>query len=294
MSSSACAASYEKPIYYLQFSVARADVEVRLNDIPVLRHTAAGFTESEKPVPESVVNGENILVVRVRPLKGESDLFAGQKSVDVRLVVRERNSPLDQYETLLHVNLDVVEEQSEVLKNSEKDAGSNLPELLTFDEQQIAARRSVNINSPYPEWEWENGMIIENNEENYQTLLDEYKKIYQVLKSENIDQIKKLYTSAALEYATAYHYKDVAEGYRIMNVGSLVGDSEWLLGDINKFLERGFVLRLEVYGNGKLAHLVDRHGVDGGIVYLNKNVKMTSFQKFGFYKNIENKWVLIR
>lgn len=290
----ACAAFCDKPIYYLQFSIARADVEVRLNDIPVLRHDAPGLTESEKPVPESIVNGENILVVMMSPLEEEADLFIDQKSTDVRLVVREKNAPLDQYETLLHINIEVSEDQTKVLSDSQKDKGKAPPELVNFDRKSVVARRKVEVDSPFAQWEWQSGKSIDNSQESYESLLNEYKKIYQTLKSENMDKIKKLYSSAAQEYAAAYHYGDINKGFEIMNIGSLVGDPEWELGDINQFLESGFSLELEVYADGKLAHLVDEYGLDSGIVYLNKEVEMVSFQKFGFYKNSEGEWVLIR
>lgn len=259
-----------------------------------MHHNAKGLTDSEKPVPESIIDGENILSVKVVPLNGEESLFVDMKSVDVKLVVREKDAPLNQYQTLVHIKMSSFDQKDQLFKGSDSDSGIGPVQLIDYSDKQIIAARKVNIDSPFPRWAWQDGAMIENNDENLISLVDEYKKIYVALKNENTTEIRELYKEAAREYAAAYHYKDVAQGHRIMNTGSLVGNQEWVLGDVQKLLDKGVKFDLDVSADGKLARLIDDRGIEGFLVYLNRKERMVAYQKFWFYKNKENEWVMIR
>lgn len=294
MSSACVAATYDEPMYYLKFSIARAAVDVRLNDIPVLHHDAAGLTSSEKPVPESIIDGENLIVINMAPLKDDDNLFVDGKFADVELIVREKNAPLTEYETLIHIKMDAVTEKDNILAGSDKNQGKGPALLSKFEDDEIVAQRSADIESPFPRWAWQDGVDIEQNKKTFDELFEQYRNVYSTLKSEDMEKIKLLYSEAAKEFSAAYHYDDVSHGHRIMSTGSLVGDNDWTLGNIQNLVDKGIPLNLDVYANGKLARIVDNKGDEIVIMYLNRSARMISLQKFGFYKNEDNEWIMIR
>jgi hypothetical protein len=167
-------------------------------------------------------------------------------------------------------------------------------EIKRHDETEVVVRRSVEIDSPFPRWAWQDGRKIEDNEENLQSLLEKYKHIYDALSSEDLEETKKIYAIAAQEYATAYHHDDPEAGHHIMNTGGKFGNSEWKLGDIYTLVKKDMQFQLDIYGNGRLARLLNHRGEEAIIVYLNKEARMTSRQKFGFYKNKDGEWVMVR
>jgi hypothetical protein len=285
--------SMDNPIYHLKFSVRSAGVEVYLNDILVFSEDKPGVIESEKPVPESVVDGRNTLRVRVTPPDGKTH-FGSEAAVSVSLLVREKGAPTDKYEAISDLLIAPGRERNEVLSSSHGLPRNSDPELVRLTEGELIAQRHVAIKSPYPRWQWQDGVIIENDEESYSSLVNEYAKIYEALKSEDMKRIKSLYGEAAKEYAAAYHYTDADHGHRIMETGSYAGKREWILGDIQHNFDKNVSFHLDVYANGKLARLVDERGEETFIVYFNTDLKVLSFQKFGFYKNKGGSWIMIR
>lgn len=284
----------DKPIFYLKFTHANTDMEVRLNDIPVLELDSSGTTSSEKPVPETIVDGENDLVVTLSPLEDEEGLSGNNSSAEASLIVREKDAALSQYETLIHLHIDAAEDESDVLAKCNEENGESPPVLVEYNNQVLAAKRSTTINPPYPRWEWQDGVSIEDTQENYNELLEQYKKIHTALSNGDMDVIKDLYSAAANEFASAYHYDDVEEGHRIINTGEFADDSDWELGSIEASIDGGLADRLDIYANGKLARIVDADGDELLIAYRRTDGELFSFQKFGFYKSKQGEWIMIR
>lgn len=157
--------------------------------------------------------------------------------------------------------------------------------IIVNNEKQTIAERRTNISSPFPRWAWQDGQIIENTSENFNSLFAVYKKVWDTLSSGKMDEIRKLYDPAAQEFASAYHYQDKKHGHRIMNTGGLVNDSDWGLADINKLINKR-KYEIDIYANGRMAQIIELTASKRSpIVYYNKNVKMLNIQKFGFYKN---------
>ena len=136
------------------------------------------------------------------------------------------------------------------------------------------------------------GEIIQNTPENFNSLLEKYKEIWTELNNENIDKIYEIYNSTAKEFATAYYYDDLQQGHRIINTNDLIGDKDWKLGSFENFIEK-FNYKLDIYANGKLAQIIDSKN-RSPIVYLSRKAKIVNIKKFGFYKNKNNEWIMIR
>ena len=289
----ACASTdYNQPLYSLEFKIYGTGAEIRLNDIPIHSQSAQGETSSQKPIPESILDGENILTVKSFPLDKDSNKYEENAYIEATITIREKDAPLNQNKPVLQLKINPNNPDNSLFNGTLSEIGDTKEIILTRNDKQILVERRTNIKSPFPRWAWQDGLTIENNTENFDSLLEEYKKIWLALNSNEIKNVTPLYDLAAQEFATAYHYNDKQQGHRIMNTGGLIGDDEWKLGSIDNFLKK-FTYHIEIHANGKMAQLIDEKN-RSPIVYLSRKAKIINVQKFSFYKNKNNEWMMIR
>lgn len=283
---------FKKPIFYLEFNIYGAGAEIRLNDIPIYYHDAEGKTSSQKPIPESIVDGENVLTVKSFTFKEDKYEYKEGAYVEVSISVREKDAPFNDAKTLLQLKLNPTNPKNSLLENTVAKYGDKDAVILDFSEKQIVAERRIYIKSPFPRWGWQNGKIIENTPENFSSLMAVYKEIWGALNAGDKTRVRELYDPAAQEFAWAYHYQEKKYGHRVMNTGGLIDDDDWGLADIDKLIDIT-KYRMEIFANGLIAQVIDQDRRTP-IMYYNKNVKMLNIQKFGFYKNKAGEWVMIR
>lgn len=286
-------ASYKQPIFTLEFNIYGTGAEIRFNDFPVYYHDAEGQTSSQIPIPESIIDGENILTIRSFTLEEDGHKFRKNSYVEAIISVREKNAPLNKNKILLQLKLNPGNPKNKLLDNTLAEYGDKKAVLLDYSEKLAVVERRTNIKSPFPRWAWQDGQFIDDSPENFNSLVEVYKEIWNALNSGDRDKIRELYDPAAKEFADAYHYGDKQNGHRIMNTGGLINDPDWGLGSLNARLDKRKYY-LDIYADGRMARLIDTKKNESLITYLNKNVKMVNFQKFGFYKNKNNEWVMIR
>jgi len=293
MTNIACAeTNYVEPVFSLEFNINGTGAEVRLNDIPILYHKSSGETTSQKPIPESIVDGVNTLKVRSFPLKKNNREYLAGSYIEAIISVREKDAPLNESKPLLQLKLNPANDELSLLENTISELGSGEAVVLEYDGKRIVAERGVSIKSPFPRWAWQDGQVIEDTPENFDSLLAVYKEIWEALNEGDKARVQALYDPAAQEFAIAYHYQDKKHGHRIMNTGGLINDDDWGLADINVLIDK-MRYRLDVFANGKIVKIIDQDKRTP-IVYYSKKVKMLNIQKFGFYKNKAGEWVMIR
>lgn len=285
--------NYNKPLFTLEFNIYGTGAEIYLNDIPVYYHDAQGQTSSQKPIPESIIDGENILTIKSFPLKDDNNKYLDGAYIEAVISVREKDTPVNDNKTILQLKLNPTHQEDKLLDGSILTAGEKLPTIVSHSKSSTVAEHRTEIKSPFPHWAWQDGQDIDDSPDNYNSLLEKYKEIWDVVNSGDIEKIKSLYAPAAKEFAVAYHYNDEAQGHRIMNTGGLINDKTWGLGGIQVRIQKK-KYHLNIYANGKLANIIDEKNKDSLITYLNKKVRMVNFQKFGFYKNKNNEWIMIR
>jgi len=284
--------SYTQPTFSLEFNIYGAGTEIRLNDIPIYYHDAEGKVSSQKPIPESIIDGENVLTVKSFTFEEDGYKYIEGAYVEVIISVREKNGALNENQTILQLKLNPAATEDKLLENTLSEYGDSDAVVLSHNEKQTVVERRINIKSPFPRWAWQDGQTIDNTPDNFNSLFEVYKEIWNALDSGAMGKIRELYDPAAQEFATAYHYQDKKHGHRIMNTGGLVNDKDWGLADINKLIGK-MKYKIDIYANGKIAQIIDQDKRTP-IVYYNKNVKMLNIQKFGFYKNKAGEWIMIR
>jgi len=284
--------NYKNSIFYLEFNIYGAGAEIRLNDIPVYYHDAEGQISSQKPIPESIIDGENILTIRSFTFEEDGYKYKEGAYIEAIIFTRKKNTHLNDGQVILQLKLNPTNTDDKLLENTLSDYDDRKAVVLSHDEKQTVVQRSTNIKSPFPRWAWQDGQVIGDTPENLKSLFEVYKNIWSTLNSGEMDKIRELYDSAAQEFAGAYHYQDKKHGHRVMNTGGLVNDSDWGLADINKLIGK-MKYKLDIYANGRVVQIIDQDNRTP-IVYYNKNVKMLSVQKFGFYKDNTGEWIMIR
>jgi len=284
---------YKQPIFSLEFNIYGTGAEIKLNDIPVYYHETEGQTSSQKPIPESIIDGENSLVIRSFPLEENSNEYQQGAYIEAIISIREKDAPLNKNKTILQLRLSPTNDENKLLENTLAEYGDKKAVVLVHNEKQTMVERRTNISSPFLRWAWQDGQIIEDTEENFTGLIEVYKEIWNALNDGDINKVRDLYGPAAHEFAIAYHYKDKNHGHRIMNTGGLMKDDEWDLADINKLLAR-MAFNLNIYANGKLARIIDGKHRKSPILYIQKKSQNISFNKFSFYKNKAGEWIMIR
>jgi len=291
----ACAdTDYKQPVFSLEFNIYGTGAEIRLNDIIIYRHKSQGKVLSQKPIPESIIDGENILTVSSFPLKKNNYEYLQGAYIEAVISVREKNSSLNDSQIILQLKLNPLNIEGKLLENTLSEYGDKEAIIVVHNEKQIVAERRTNIKSPFPRWAWQDGQVIENTTENLNSLFEVYKETWNALDSGDMDKIRELYDPAAQEFAWAYHYQDKKHGHRIMNTGGLVNDNDWGLADINLLINKR-KYEIDIYANGRIAQIIElTKSKRSPIVYYNKNVKMLNIQKFGFYKNQQGEWIMIR
>jgi len=285
--------NYSQPTFSLEFNIYGTGAEILLNDIPVYYHDAQGQTISQKPVPESIVDGENVLTVRSFPLDEDDGQYQKEAHIEAIISVREKDGLPNEGKPLLQIKLNPTNAADCMLEGTATEYGDKEAVVLDHTDKQTIAERRTAIQSPFPRWAWQDGQVIEDTPENFDSLLAVYKKIWAALNEGDKARVRALYGPAAQEFALAYHYQDKKQGHRIMNTAGLIDDDDWVLGNIEKvLLKRRY--KMKFYAGGLIASIIDVQYKKSPIAYLNPTNGLVSFQKFGFYKNKAGEWVMIR
>jgi len=301
------AAEYKQPEFTLQLSTTGVGVDVRLNDISIEFEMYSGHSTMTYDVNESVVTGVNELKIIAFPFFEENDsgvfqtkLFHAEAEVKATLFVNEKGESNNK-QILTQINFrpnfplgKASAKESLVIDGLEDvmlDDNSQLISFpgFTFNKQIVATRNTLPIQGNYNRWAWQDGKKIDDTQENYDSLLAFYKKIHEAYKTNNRKKLFEFYEPAAKEFSEAYYLRGgIAEGQAFIETGELLDNGD---AELNDFYTEG--VKLDIFANGKMARIVDI-GLYHPVVFVHKTKDLIYTLKFGFYKNQQNKWVMIR
>ncbi|MCA9708337.1 MAG: hypothetical protein KDK70_20980 [Myxococcales bacterium] len=144
--------------------------------------------------------------------------------------------------------------------------------------------RDVGMRSPFPRWAWEDGLTIADDDSTHAALLAEYERVWSLLLARDVAGIEQLQQTKAAEYQAAY-YLDAARLRDALPLVDLMQSEDLRLQPLLRDLE------LRVFGEGRLARLVDEDG-DSPIVFVGPGeigyfVELT-------YARTDDGWRLVR
>jgi len=281
----------DKPVCFFKLDFFELACEVRLNDVPVFFDQEGGEAIIEVPINEYILSGLNSININLIPAYGD-DGFKTNSLLDLKLCLRNKGDSREIQHTLWHGNYYPYELACVDLDNTKLDQlQSQCSHPYHINNQAL---KSVGVNSEFevdlnlPLWKWLSGEDINNNEENFNSLLHEYKKLYEMLKNKELNNLNNYTLQKANEFASAYFLGDDTEGQHLAGLSSIVTNSDQKL---NKFWQKG--MSLTTFANGRLACIADSDG-DGPILYLVGSGNTANVLKLIYYKDSNQNWRLIR
>jgi hypothetical protein len=278
----------DKQLYYgVDIDLHNVGVDIRVNDIPVYFDDSKGQLIVEIPVPDSIIDGENTLSINTfLPIKTsvyEEGAYATVTLFQQDLAIKNSKKiklstvtlKLDNQNAIASVE-DYVHEQKGV------------PTVQLNQDKSAFVQVSTTISSPFPRWAWQDGKTIEDNQVNYDSLVQAYQKIHNALATKDLAELKRLYSKRSNEIAIAYHLADEEAGHEKLSVGVDMTNDALELRDL--YTKN---MKLYVFCGGKLAR-ISTHRNTQPIYYLQENPRLLHLYKFMFYLNEDNEWIMIR
>jgi len=280
-----------KPYLGIDIDLHNVGVDIRVNKIPAYFDEEKGQLTVEIGTPELIIDGLNSLSLSVflpydgdnRVLKFDKGAYATATLFQQDLSVAN-NDKVKLVTATLRLSDDEVYAEVENHLTKEK----SMPKISLSKDNKAFIEVSTQIRSPFPRWAWQDGKTIEDNKDNYESLLNIYKDIYSAMQNKDLAKLKQLYSLRAKEIAIAYGLDGEEAGQKKLNTGKdMMKDGL----ELNDFHTDG--VELEILGNGKLARIRDFDNIQP-IFFYEPKPGLFHFYKFMFYLNNDNKWVMIR
>jgi hypothetical protein len=241
------------PVFEVKVSTSGLDLEVRVNDVPVMR-VSGGHVETTFDVNPHVVTGHNHLGAIVRPSARTERLHPhGRASIELRV----RDAPAGR----------VIEERGVLVfatPELEADAafsGSSTPEGAQPLVQRgtgdvVQARIPVRLATPFAPWSWLGADGLTAEPATFHAVLDQTFALWRAIQAKDVTALEAAAAPQAKDWQQAYYLPDEAAAQRMLGVAQTLGDPDV---QALPFPDPGG-LSLELLGFGKLAHVVDGEG----------------------------------
>jgi len=280
------------------------EADIRLNDISIDFETNSGHSTVTYDVNPSIISGVNELKIIIFPFfekeepYTQTDEFHLEAEVKAALYVHERGNDKDkelltQIHLLPRLGLDQIAGKSLDIEGvgsvsiDRKNQPIVYPEK-EFKNQITATRKSISVQKNYPRWAWQDGQTIEDTKENFDSLLDSYKLLYEAFRSEDRKKLLALHAPRSKEYAKAYYLGGIEEGHEFMSTGKVLDHPR---AELYEFLLHRS--KLDVFANGKMARIVNVANYHP-VLFYEEETGLVHTMKFGFYKNQQGEWIMIR
>ncbi len=279
------------PFFGVDIDLHNVGVDIRVNDIPTYFDQEKGQLKVEIASPESIINGFNSLQLSISlPYDGDERVEDYQSGAYATATLFQQDLSVDDSEKIKLLSATLRISGDEVLISVEEHSTkkkSNSKTLLSKD-RRASVEVTTNIKSPFPEWAWQDGQVIENSKDNFNSLLAAYKKVHSTLSAKDLKELKELYRFRAQEIAIAYGLSGEGAGHDKLSTGKDMDNPNLELYD---FHTDG--MKLGIIGNGKLARISDQDH-DQPILYYEAKPGLLHLYKFTFFLNKNNEWIMIR
>ena len=281
-----------KLYYGVDIDLHNVGVDIRVNGVPVYFDDEKGQLTVEVPAPDSIIDGKNTLSVKAfLPYDDSEEVESYVDGAYIKATLFQQdlsNSDSDK----IKISTIFIKLMNEKVQLSTENFITPISQIASEysmnEDKSFETSVDANIDSPFPQWQWLNGKIIENNKENYTSLLQKYQEIYDALNDKDLSKLKELYSNRSEETAIAYHLIDRAAGHQKLSVGVDMNNNELELYDFHN--EN---MTLQILASGRLARISDDIGAQP-ILYIQKDGSAVHLYKFMFYLNDKGEWVMIR
>ncbi|MGH9900493.1 MAG: hypothetical protein ACRD68_01500, partial [Pyrinomonadaceae bacterium] len=269
-----------------QVSVADCVCEIRMNDVPVLEIKGGETMSVEVPLNQCVQSGINTLSF-ILSLAG-GDNFSEIAWCEAIIYSRLTGSPREervQIGGMIFSGEDRLGGKTGLEQSP--DYADNTPTISQVSERVIQARRLVRLETPFPRWVWLSSEIIADTPQTRAALIFAYRQFWEQLNLKNVGEVRRLTAAKARELAAAYYITE-ADAHDRIEFQQHMADPDLTL---HPFSEDG--LRLEVFGNKRLARLVDANG-DSPVIFVMTDRSLAFYMNMVYCNTAGDGWLQIR
>jgi len=263
--------------FYINLELEQITATIRVNDIPVFKDYVDHRTEVSIPINYALINKLNSIQIALADRVNGSE-FTARAYFSYNLGSK---NALDEYA------LESIDSFRFVAAKVSHDGLPTNYKLISQDDK-VVVNRAFNVGNIFPQWEWLGGMSIENDSAAFDSLLNEYKKLYVNFKNKNEKLLIKKTSLKAKEYKQYYFLNSIEDAQNKTGYSDVMNSNN---AKLVPFWEKG--MELDVFANGKLARIADGDG-DSPIVYLIGDGNTAYVVKVIYMKDIEGRWQIIR
>lgn len=241
------------PVYEIAVNTSGIDLEIRVNDVPVLR-VPGGHVETTFDVNPQVVTGINQLGAIVRPPAKTGEYHPqGQCTIELRVRDAPGGAVVDDRGSL---SFSVSEIEADAAFSGSRTPEGAEPVVAVGTGDVVQARIPVMLQTPFAPWSWLSADILTDEPETFAAVLDETKKLWSLIQAKDVPALQAAAAEQARDWQAAYYLPDEASGQRMLGIADTLGDPDVVP---NPLPDEG-ALSLQILGFGRLAQLVDEHG----------------------------------
>lgn len=282
-----------KPYFGVDIDLYNVGVDIRVNDVPVYFDYSKGQLIVELPSPDAIIDGVNNLSISVflpydEQSGDQTTAYEEGAYAIVTLFQQDLKAKDSEKIKLSIITIKITDDGALATIEDYVNNKKASPKIALAEDGTASASVNTTISSPFPRWAWQDGKTIENSQENYESLLVEYKKIHAALSEKSLTKLKELYSERAKEIAVSYHLANQAAGYEKLSVDKDMNDESIELNDL--FVDN---MHLQILGNGKLARIKNYLNIPP-VFFYDPDAQLIHSYKLMFYRNKNNKWIMIR
>lgn len=241
------------PVFEVAVNTSGLDLEVRVNDVPVMR-VPGGHVESTFDVNPHVVTGINQLGAIVRP-PAKTGQYPPQGQCRVELRVRDTpgGSVVDERGALVFAVAEI--EADAAFSGSHTPEGTE-PMVQVGAGDVVRARIEVQLRTPFAPWSWLGADMLTDTPQTFDAVLDQTRALWDLIQAQDVPALEAASAEQARDWQTAYYLPDESAGQQMLGIARTLGDPDVVP---MPFPDPGS-LSLEILGFGRLAQLVDDRG----------------------------------
>lgn len=258
------------PVYILTVDCQQLELQVYLNDVPVLNSNYGKPLTCELPANLQVIDGKNLLEVRYSPPSG-AEFIRGSAAFRVTLFRNFLGEAEENRKAITAIDFKIPTDPEQSLCAAspgpailDVDSLNNVPggaievgeikNIWDNETKQGSVSRPIKMFVPFAQWSWLGGDLIKNDESTFNSLLEEYQRLWEILNDRKPDAAFA-YLSLKIKAVAAAWNMTEEQARDTIEIGDMLRCDEI---ELRPLCERG--LKLEVFGNGRLASIVDRDG----------------------------------
>jgi len=302
-----------QPYFTLHIEAYGCPYHISFNDVPVMDDDIGIPVTVDYPINEWIKSGDNSITVRLTPNKDANKLSENPENhcaATVALQVREFGEAGNKNEVISKIVYQTA--PNHIIENKELYESSSKPGRFDsknkFVEDQngdvtvskietqdikgaygygIELDRTINFKASFPKWAWLSSDKIDNNQRTKEELLQEYKKIWNALNSQNIVTLYPLFKERIDEYSKAY-FVDKNSVDVLKDLEESISNSEMKLSELAPMK----YVYLKTFGNNHLAKLTIWDG--SALLFFNYKDGSTHVDYDIIYRKSGNKWIITR